>query len=841
MVQSRAKTHLKTFSEATQKQSRSNSEVIQLINLYNRLLQTPWALTAVILLIAGWAALQLGSLRFDASADTLVVDDDPLFLEYLELAGQFSTDEFAILTYTSPDTSNDIFSRQSLAEVDQLQVEIGKLDGVASTWSFLDAPLLESPPIALDELAGDLNTLRSEKTDLNLAKQELTGSPIFSSFLVSPDGSTTAIRIDLTPDRELERLSEERRQVSLGLKTDPTGTIMERYSKKRMEFVASRAKLVEDLRQVRANYTGDAQLYISGVPMIAADMISYVESDLATFGGIVFVLVALMLYIFFRELRWVLLPLLTSAATVLITAGIVSFYGKALTVVSSNFISLLAITSISLTIHLIVRYRELSSSISDRHQLVMETMRSKLAPCAYTMLTTFVAFGSLLASRILPVEDFGWMMCLGVVVAFVVNYTLFPATLLLMRRSSGTEGNTPAVTRFFQQLVMRAPLPISVLAALMAVPCAIGITLLSYDNRFSDYFSETSDIRKGIVQLDNYLGGTLPLDIYLRFDPYEEEEEDDFFDDIEDAWPERYWFTPGKIKTVADIEAAISAKPETGKAISIATLEQVARSFNDGEPLDATQISWVLGEFPADLRSLMIDQYASPQSGWMRINLRLRDSGPLFSKAQLIEDIKTIVAEYDGLKPDAITITGMAVLFENMLMQLAGSQRDTLAYVLGATFLMFAVLLRSIALAIMALLPNVLAAAMVISIMGYAGIPMDIMTTTIAAISIGIGVDDAIHYLHRFNTERRVNDVRTSIMHSHNSIGRAMYLTTVTVIAGFSVLGFSNFTPTINFGILTALAMLLTLLANILVLPATLLAFYGWRERRESDRLPDSS
>lgn len=808
-----------------------------MLTAYKQILRAPLALLFVLLLVIGWAALHLDNFRFDASADTLVVKDDPLLLEYLEFARLFETDDFLVLTYTS----EDIFSAASLAEIEKLQLEVSRLDGVRSTFSILDAPLLQSPPVPLDELSTGFNTLRDEATDRVLARQELTRSPLFSEYLVSVDGTSTAISIELVVDQALRDIYDRREKVADENRRERQA-LQEEYKERRQHFIRERARLVQGLREIRDHYQGDATLFISGVPMIAADMIDYIESDLVTFGGGVFALIVTMLFVFFREVRWVLLPLLTSAATLVVTSGIVASLDKPVTVISSNFIALLAIVTISLTVHLIVRYRELAATAGDHHQLVTDTMVSKFAPCFYTALTTVVAFGSLLASRIVPVEDFGWIMCLGVAVALAVTYTLFPSILLLLGPSRHPAGGRLRVTGFFQKLVTRFPRPTVLVAATLVLPCVAGIMQINYDNRFSDYFSPSSEIRLGMTHIDNHLGGTLPLDIYLRFNPFEPDaEEDDFFNEIEDDYPERYWFTPQKIQVIASLESAISERPEVGKTLSLGALEKTARAFNDERPLDAAQIAYVLGELPADIRDLLMRPYADPETGWMRINLRVRDTGPLFSKEQLIADIKSLAAKVEGLQTEEVVVTGVAALFEKMLKQLASSQRDTLIYVLIATFTMFALLLRSISLAALALMPNALAAAMMIAIMGFAGISMDMMTITIAAISIGIGVDNAIHYLHRYRFEReRRSSVKESIVRAHDTIGRAMYFTAVTVVAGLSILTFSSFVPTVNFGILTACAMIFALFANMVILPALLLVTFGWKESAPEGR-PEST
>ncbi len=524
---------------------------------------------------------------------------------------------------------------------------------------------------------------------------------------------------------------------------------------------------------------------------------------------------------------------------VLNTMGILGFAGKPVTVISSNFISLLAIICISFSIHLIVRYRELlaDGDFDDHFDLVCRTMESKFIPCLYTALTTILAFGSMMVSRIVPVEDFGWMMCLGICIAFVVTYLLFPSVILLLGQAPGsaTLRDRIQVTMLMNRFCRRYSLQVVAVTGIAAIVAGYGLTQLTFDNRFVDYFDDDTDIHQGIVFIDRHLGGTVPFSVYLQFDAFEPEAlapQDDFFTEVEDEYPERYWFTPTRIEAVAGMHDYLASRAEAGKVISIATLEALGRDFNEGEPLGPLAIAMVLGALPEEVKRQLIHPYARPDAGIMRIQTRIRESGPLFSRDQFIEDVQQHAVGVLGLPPDRVLVSGMFVLFNDMLRQLADSQLRTLFYVVGATFLMFSLMLRSIPLALVALIPNVVAAALVISVMGYASIPMDMMTITIAAISIGIGVDDAIHYLHRYREEyRECRNVEQAVTEAHRTIGKALYFTSITIMAGFSILVFSNFMPTVYFGVLTTLAMGLALLANLTVLPSLLIVASKFRAR----------
>ena len=807
-----------------------------MLSLYLKSLEYPKLVLSAVMALLVLAVCFWPRFTFEASSDTLVVEGDEDLAYYRQVEQRFGGEEMLFLTYTPND--GELLTADTLAILAEIQQRLEGLPHVNSVFSILDAPLLDN---ASDNQISDpdgLRTLRSEQVDYELAKKELSHSPLYADLLVSRDAQTTAMRIGLRFDNQLESLRAQRKQLHENGQGNSAqlAAIEAQYAAEKLRYARQRADLIESVRAIRNDYQDKATLYLGGVPMIAADMIAYVKSDVMVFGWAVGLIIIVMLYLFFRRIRWVILPLFSSALTIALLIGWLGLIRQPITVVSSNALALLAIISLSFSIHLIVRYRELLlNRPEDSHSaLVLETMRSKFSPCFYTALTTMVAFASLSSSDILPVEDFGWMMCVGIAFALLVSFTFFPALLLIFRR--GEVGSTIAKPlainlRLSHWARHRAHAILGVSLLLVAVTC-VGLYRVSLDNRFIDYFKDDTEIRAGMQYIDEHLGGTVPFDVIVTFEPYEAEEidkDDPFYFEEEDAFPEKYWFTPDKLLKLRELHQFIESQPQTGKVISLATLDQVARDHNDGKPLDAVQLAVVLEALPVTIREQLIDPYADPGSGEMRLSGRIKESGELFSREGMVQEIRQF-GDALGLSKEDVQVTGMMVLFNNMLKQLFDSQTSTLAYVLLATLAMFALLVRSLNLALLGLLPNVLAAATVIAFMGYAGIPLDMMTITIAAISIGIGVDDAIHYLHRFKEEfDATGDVLEAVKRSHASIGRAMYFTSITIIAGFSVLAFSNFVPTIYFGLLTALAMLLAMLANLTILPALLVIHPRYR------------
>jgi predicted RND superfamily exporter protein len=531
-------------------------------------------------------------------------------------------------------------------------------------------------------------------------------------------------------------------------------------------------------------------------------------------------------------------------ATVLFMFGYLGLVGWRVTVVSSNFTSLLLIITLSLTVHLIVRYHELYTENmgASQHYLISETMKSKAQPSIYTALTTIVAFGSLLVSGIRPVVDFGWMMSIGICVAFVISFAVFPASLILLKPRLALPHHDliGALTRIFSGLVENYGRPILAIYIMVALMSIIGISKLTIENRFIDHFKKTTEIYRGMEMVDRELGGTTPLDVIVDAPAdliaSEDEEKIIFEDELDDESDSEtgfsgisYWYNDFEISTIQDIHDYLDGLSETGKVLSMATTFDMMRQLNEDKPLDNIMLSIIHKKLPEEIKKNLFDPYMSEDGNQIRFSVRAYESDVSLRRDELLKKIRHDLVNDIGLSEDQLHLTGMVVLYNNMLQSLYRSQILTIGVVFLAIMFMFVILFRSIKLAVIAIIPNLISASMVLGFMGWMRIPLDIMTITIAAITIGIAVDDTIHYMHRFLTEiRKDNDYIETMKRCHASIGRAMYYTSITVITGFSILALSNFIPTIYFGLLTGLAMTVALIANLTLLPVLLITLKPW-------------
>lgn len=846
-----------------------------LFQIYDRLiLRQPRIALLIMLLFALSMALGLPNFKLDASADSLTLENDDDLNFSREVVKRYGSDNFFIVTF-SP-INGDLFSQDNLNTLTELRNGLTKIEGVEGVLSMLDVPLLYSPKVNISDLTGELNTLMSDTVDKTQAKQEFLTSPLYKNVLLSADGQTTGMMATLAIDKTYLSMVSERDTLRLlrdteGLNREQLNQL-QKISKTFLDYRTNKAELdrqrVAEIRALISGYKNHATIYLGGPDMITADMIDFIKNDLVVFGTGILIFIIFTLAVIFRQLRFVVLPLVTCALCIVSILGFLSWIDWRLTVISSNFVLLLLIITLALTIHLIVRYRELhaQSPEKDVHILVTEMVKSMVKPCFYTVLTTIVAFTSLVVSNIRPVIDFGWMMTMGISLALIITFVVIPAGILLQGNSNklSSEDKSSTITSVFAVFTQRHGNLVLLIATALCVISLFGISKLQVENRFIDYFRADTEIYQGMQTIDTALGGTTPMDIILQaptfaavepaisvhseddYDDYgfddalvEEEYDidpdyafaDEYADDVgsmsssntSSGLTDSYWFSSAGLADLEKLQRFIEAQPEVGKVNSLAQLYSVARDLS-GRELNDLEIAIMRQSITGDIYQQLVAPYLIEDIDEARIQLRAMETGGELKRAELINKIRNYATNEVGIQPDKIRFTGILVLYNNMLQSLYKSQILTLGAVFIGIMLMFLVLFRSVKISIIAILPNFLAAGTVLGGMGIMGIPLDMMTITIAAITVGIGVDHAIHYLTRFSREFTTDQNYIAAMHrAHASIGQALFYTAMTIIVGFSILTLSNFIPSVYFGLLTGLAMLAALLGSMTLLPKLIL------------------
>ncbi len=779
----------------------------------NKVLKNPKIVLIILLLTLLSFGYYSKDFRLDASSETLLIEGDP-DLKYLkEITKRYGSKEFLILTYTPYD---GMISESSVNNLLSLKYKIQSLDWVHNVVTLLDVPLLNSSDEPLQERLKNFKTLKDENIDKSRGFNEIKSSPVFRNFVISEDGKTSGIIVYLKKNNEIKDITKKSRQE------------IESHKDK---IKRQNHQNILEIRDVIKSYENIGKIHLGGIPMIADDMMTFIKSDIVVFGIGVFLFIIGTLWFVFRKLVWILVPISSCFFSVIIMTGILGILGWKVTVISSNFIALMLILTMAMNIHMSTRFLQLKETLPDKNvlQIINLTTDKMFWPILYTVLTTIIAFLSLIFSEIKPIIDFGWMMTFGLITSFAVTFTLLPSLISLMPKENiyQKKHEVSIITNFFSKLSQNNKKTIFFITIVIIFLSLFGISRLEVENSFINYFSKKTEIYKGMKLIDEKLGGTTPLEVILKFPKKEKADEGDEFEDWEDDAgnnEEKYWFTKDKIDRISTVHNYLDSLPQVGKVLSFSSIIDVATLLNNNKPLGTLEMGVLYSKIPESIKTEIIDPYISIKDNEARISLRIIDSQQDLRRNDLIMKINNDLKNNIGLEDDEFKLAGVLILFNNLLQSLFKSQILTLGLVMVGIFGMFLILFRNIKLSLIGVVPNFIAAFFILGIIGLLGIPLDMMTITIAAITIGIAVDNSIHYIYRFKEEFFYsNDYNQTIDLCHSTVGRAILNTSITIVFGFSILVLSKFIPTIYFGIFTGLAMLLAMVSVLTLLPSLIL------------------
>ncbi|MBR8462267.1 RND family transporter [Campylobacter sp. faydin G-105] len=781
-------------------------------------------------------------LNIDASAETLLLENDPDLAKWREIAKRYVSPNFLVIAYTPKD---EILSTASLELIKNLSDELAKNDMVQGVLSILNVPLLQSVEGGISGVLKHMPTLNDADINITKAQNEFRTSPLYSGNLVSKDLKTTAIVLNLKDDERYNTLLNERNTLSQMEKNGTlSATDLDKFESIKAEFKRYRDEIrikehnnLEQIKATIAKFNGDKTLFLGGVNMIADDMISFVRSDLYIYGISVFLLLAFSLWLFFRQIRWIVLPLFICAVSAVFTTGIFGYFGWEVTVISSNYIALQLIITISTTIHLIVSYREffIKHPLYSQMQLVYLTLRDKASPSFWAIATTIIGFSSLITADIKPVIMLGVMMSSGIAVSLVIVFLLFGAIVVNLNKLSPTRTfeDSFKFTKHCANIAIHSRKTVYIVCILVITFGLYGISKLKVENSFIGYFKSDTQIRQGMQVIDTKLGGTIPVDVIITFKDNVQNnkntesniETDEFENEFSSTANDvKYWFNSYHTRVAEKIHDHLMQQNFVGNVSSLGTLIKVIRELNGGE-VDDFLLAAMYSELPKRYKDILLSPFVSVEDNQLRFSIRVVDSDENLRRGVFLQNLKdsvTHLVKDDGV---SVEVSGTMVLYNNMLQNLLDSQVDTFALTILVLFAVFCFIFRSVKLALIAIISNVIPLCTLFGVMGAFGIPLDVMSITIAAISIGIGVDDIIHYIHRFREEIHTRGIIESIRISHSSIGYAMYYTSFTIFLGFSVMTTSNFIPTIYFGLLTDLVMVFMLLGALIILPSLTISF----------------
>lgn len=834
--------------------------------LARMLVSAPKLSLALALILCAFLCAFVPKLAIDASTQTLLLENDKDLELWRDITKRYEIPNTLVIAYTP---NSDLLSESSISTLEALSKDLAQIKGVKSVFSMLDAPLLLSSGLKFSDLLGTIPTLKDSNASKEAIKAEFLSSPFYKNSLVSSDFKTTALLLTLEPNSRYNEFITSITALENTLKNAENNTTAKTLLKEqRAAFKAYRDELrvaeheqITQIRQVIAKYNqnsqtriphqdefsnsqngipyqdkaSSSQLFLGGINMIADDMIAFVRSDLATYGLATLLLCSLCLFVYYLQLRYVFLAIFICLVCVGAASGLFGLLGFEITVISSNYIALQLIITLSVVIHLINSYREFfrkKSSFSQK-AIVYLALKERMSPCFFAIFTTIIGFISLVFSDIRPIISLGVMMSASITLSLIFSFWLFGSIMSLLSKKSV---NT-AFERYFSLTTLCAKITLNLRARKVVFAISVlglcvglwGISKLSVENSFIGYFKENTDIYKGMELIDNKLGGTVPLDIIISFkkdkkEPRNSSLDDEFADEFASSDAAQYWFNERRMSVLKSVNEYLKNKEFIGSVSSLADLLEVGKELNEGRELDALALALIYSSLSGERRELILTPFVSIENDELHFSVRTLDSDPRLKRAEFLRALQSELNELVG-KDAQVKISGAMKLYTNMLSSLFSSQINSLGFVLLAFFATFWLIFASLRLAIIAICINILPLICVLGAMGLAGLSLDIMSITIGSISLGIGVDSAIHYIYRYKRElAHFKDSKKAIIASHASIGYALYYTSFAVFIGFGVMISSNFWPTIYFGALTDLVMFFMLASSLILLPSLLLS-----------------
>lgn len=785
----------------------------QIINRAKLILAAFFLLT----LAALWAAQ---SFKIDASADTLLLKNNKLFIETQLMNKRFSPQEFILIAYEPK--NNPLFSEKTFTDIQQLSEQFRALNRVGAVTNILNVPLLSLAGKLDPDLNPDDFTWQKQRYSADKMREVFKQHPLFTDLLVNSKQTATAMQIVFRPDPQLLKIQNQ----IIDLQAKVLNNSLTQQDQQRIKKLKRQAEPIEEnlkkvrqqeikqIYQITENYRQDANLFLGGSYVINQQLVTIVKNDLMVFGSVISVAICLLLLLLFRRIRWVVLPVLCCAVSVILTIGLFAILDLRATVISSNFVTLQIILTLAIVIHLIVEFRQLAEISPDATQnaILLTSFTNKFKPCLYAGITTSVGFASLIFSGIQPVISFGWMMIVAMAISIASSLLLFPSFLALFSRQSESliQNINRSFIKFFCHCSLNSKKIIVVMSIAVVIISVLGLFKLQVENSFLNYFKESTQVREELTFIDKEFGGSTPLDLVYFID--EKEKKTDLL------------LSAKTVQSLQKIQHVLRQYEATGNVTSVVNFTELAQQIKHGQPLTEYELSVIYTLLDDELKEQLLGAYFNPDTNQLRISMRIQDSTPGFNRADFLATLKKDL-ESLGLQQGSYSLTNLFVLYQDILQRLFSSLIMTLGLVFIALTLVLLGIFKSIKIALITVIPNILTTIIILGIMGWLQIPLDLMTITISAIAMGIAVDDTIHFTHRYLQQRQTEDVQQATVNTFNSVGYAMLYTTVIVTFGFSLLSFSDFVPSIVFGLLTGLAMLLALLTDSTLLPVLLNRF----------------
>lgn len=804
-------------------------------SLYKKILKRPKLIFIFLIILLSGAFYQSKKFQLDASADTLLIENDP-DLNYLRSVNErYASEDFFIVTYSPKQTLN----KDNIKEFKKFVDEINNFKWVSKTISAFNSPLFESSDKPLIEKIKDIEYITSKDVDFNRALTELKNSPVYKKLIINDEASVFGIVIYIKDNLDylsalkinknfLDKKQKNQLTAEDKIQFEKHSIYLEKLKKQRnQEYKDYNA----EIRSHIYKYKSQADINLSGLPMIIEDLINYVKNDIAIFGSGVFIFMLITLWIIFKDIKWVIFPLLCCLISIVLMIGALGYLNWKVTVISSNFISIMLVLTMEINIHYIQRYKQFQSIYPKKNEteLTQLTANGIFQSILYGVFITIIGFLSFIFCDIRPVIDFGYMMCVGLIISMFVTMILLPLLIIQFKPRITKEQKTKN-SKFFKNLAefaINKKLLIIISSTLILLASFYGSSKITVENSFINYFNKETEIYKGMKLIDEKLGGTTPLEIIVKFKETSSKKDanDDFFEtSSSDEFKDSYWFTNFRTNTIKNVHQYLESLPEIGKVLSFYSVIQMGEKINNDKKLESLEMAILYSKLPENIKKNIVSPYISIENNEARFSVRVIDSNPNLNRKELLNKIQKHLEENLKLSKDDFKITGVFVLFNNQLQSLYKSQIQTLSFSYFGILLALFILFRSWILSLIASAPDMVASMLILGSLGFLKIPLDMMTITIATIVMGIGTRAGIYYINRFKSEFLIHkDYKKTIRVCHETVGKSIVIAALTIIFGFSILVLSNFNPTINFGILIGIAIFAALILSLTIMPLLLL------------------
>ncbi|HOB40136.1 MAG: MMPL family transporter [Limnochordia bacterium] len=756
---------------------------------FKLVLDHPWVVMGVVVVLTAFAASFLPRITFDASIDAMIPEDDPVLLELMEVVDDFGTQDLFLIAVQS----DNVFNPAVLKKIHDLAAELEALPGVAEVQSPFNAQKVTSGFWGI-EIAPMTAELPQSPEEIEDFKKDILDSP-YAGRLVTADGRGAALFL------ELESLS----------------------------LIPDLSELMGQIEEIAARYAGPEEIHVVGDAYILYYTERAMKQDLLKLVPFVVVIVGAVLYATLRSALGIVLPLVTVGTSVIWTVALMIWQGIPVSIISMVMPVILVTIGIASSIHILNKYQEALSGGLPKRQALEQTFGAITSPVVMAALTTAAGFAALITAFVEPIREFGVLTAVGVILAMALSLSLVPAILMLVKEPKvrlaedkpAREGLlTRILLSFVHWAVYRPKRLVAVVVALLIV-FALGAGLITLESNIVNYFGASSPVKRATMVIEEVFGGSMQIAVVL--DTGEP-------DGIKD---------PAVLAELVTIQEYLNSFDTINHATSVAdVIRELNQAMWDGDPEFYT-----LPDSPEAVAQLLL--LFSMQGGSGLDSLVTYD----YSRALVTAQMKTLDAEAMGQVISQVEsflkerygaesglqayLSGTPKVMQRLMNRYVQTQVSSLVSSGIMVGLIVSLLMKSVVLGLFSLIPLAFTVVVNFGIMGFAGLPLDAVTSMISSVAIGIGVDYAIHYISRYRWEAASGQgTAAALERTGTSAGRAIIFNALALIAGFLVLVFSHFRAIAVFGLLISAAMIVSSLAALLVVPL-LLNFSAKRQLRK--------